>query len=47
MKKNYYKEPKMVKSSSSLRVSILAGSGNATNDARTRAEIDHIGAFNF
>lgn len=46
MKKNDYKEPRMTKSASTLRVSLLAGSGDA-NGARTRADVDHIGAFNF
>lgn len=46
MKKNDYKEPRMTKSASTLRVSLLAGSGDASG-ARTRADVDHIGAFNF
>ena len=47
MEKNYYTKPKMMNTSSTLRTNLLAGSGSVTNGARTRADVDHIGAFNF
>ncbi len=37
----------MMNTSSTLRTNLLAGSGSVTNGARTRADVDHIGAFNF
>ncbi|MBO4664048.1 MAG: hypothetical protein J5663_06505 [Bacteroidaceae bacterium] len=47
MEKNHYTKPEMMNSSSTLRTNLLAGSGSLTNGARTRADVDHIGAFNF